>query len=131
VLYLLVDCDEYLDLVRVSEPSGVRPRDFYCIEETNITDLAEVMKEEWKGGECYGLCQFVQVHSLKLILSAFLFFSRHTPSQADVAVFDVCKTPSDTAKYPHVARWYVHIASYEKEHPSLSGDKSKAAELLA
>lgn len=41
------------------------------------------------------------------------------------------KSPSDTSKYPHVARWYVHIASYEAEHPNLSGDKSRAATLLA
>lgn len=57
--------------------------------------------------------------------------SSHTPSQADVAVFDVCKAPADADKYPHTARWYTHIASYEAEHKSLVGDKARAAALLA
>lgn len=34
-------------------------------------------------------------------------------------------------KYPHVARWYQHIASYGAEHPGLSGDKAKAASLVS
>ncbi len=53
----------------------------------------------------------------------------HTPSQADVAVFEGVKSPN-ADKYPHVARWYSHIASYESEHAGLQGDKSKAASLL-
>jgi len=28
----IVDYDEYLDLVRVSEPSGLRPRDFFALK---------------------------------------------------------------------------------------------------
>lgn len=32
----------------------------------------------------------------------------------------------DAAKYPHVARWYKHIASYEDEFSTLPGDPSKA-----
>jgi elongation factor 1-beta len=32
----------------------------------------------------------------------------------------------DAAKYPHVARWYKHIASYEAEFSTLPGDASKA-----
>lgn len=32
----------------------------------------------------------------------------------------------DATKYPHVARWYKHIASYESEFPTLPGDASKA-----
>ena len=34
-------------------------------------------------------------------------------------------------KYPHVARWYQHIASYGAEHPGLQGDKAKAGSLIA
>ena len=36
------------------------------------------------------------------------------PSQADVAVFDALKgkAPAKDA-YPHAARWYAHIASFE------------------
>lgn len=32
----------------------------------------------------------------------------------------------DAAKYPHVARWYKHIASYEEEFSTLPGDASAA-----
>lgn len=31
----------------------------------------------------------------------------------------------DAAKYPHVARWHKHIASFESEFSSLPGDSSK------
>ena len=31
----------------------------------------------------------------------------------------------DAEKYPHVARWYKHIASHEAEHATLPGDASK------
>lgn len=31
----------------------------------------------------------------------------------------------DAEKYPHLARWYKHIASYESEFSSLPGDSSK------
>ncbi|KDN38448.1 putative EFB1-translation elongation factor eEF1beta [Tilletiaria anomala UBC 951] len=54
----------------------------------------------------------------------------HAPSQADVAVFEVIKSPN-ADKYPHVARWYTHIASWEAEHPSLQGDKKQAANILS
>jgi elongation factor 1-beta len=32
----------------------------------------------------------------------------------------------DAEKYPNVARWYKHIASYESEFSTLPGDSSKA-----
>lgn len=32
----------------------------------------------------------------------------------------------DAAKYPHVARWHRHIASFESEFSTLPGDPSKA-----
>ncbi|KAK0724701.1 hypothetical protein B0H67DRAFT_110915 [Lasiosphaeris hirsuta] len=46
-------------------------------------------------------------------------------SQADVAVFKALKSSPDAAKYPNAARWYKHIASYEDEFPTLTGDASK------
>ncbi|KAI0095808.1 hypothetical protein GGR51DRAFT_553823 [Nemania sp. FL0031] len=49
----------------------------------------------------------------------------HAPSQADVAVFKAIKSAPDAAKYPHAARWYKHIASFEDEFATLSGDASK------
>ncbi|KAK7427722.1 Translation elongation factor 1 beta [Neonectria magnoliae] len=47
-------------------------------------------------------------------------------SQADVAVFKATQSAPDAAKYPHAARWYKHIASYEPEFATLSGDASAA-----
>ena len=55
---------------------------------------------------------------------------RHAPSKADVAVFDATKAPN-AEKYPHVARWYTHIASFEAEHPNFPGDKARASALLS
>ncbi|KAI1159091.1 hypothetical protein F5B18DRAFT_41028 [Nemania serpens] len=49
----------------------------------------------------------------------------HSPSQADVAVFKAIKSAPDAAKYPHAARWYKHIASFEDEFATLAGDASK------
>jgi len=51
-------------------------------------------------------------------LDAFLadnsYIEGYVPSQADVAVFDALKgkAPSKDA-FPHAARWYAHIASFE------------------
>lgn len=53
----------------------------------------------------------------------------HAPSKADVAVFDACKAPTGD-NFPNVSRWFVHIASFEKEHPNFPGDKARAAALL-
>lgn len=47
-------------------------------------------------------------------------------SQADVAVFKATQSAPDAEKYPHAARWYKHIASYEPEFATLSGDASAA-----
>lgn len=49
----------------------------------------------------------------------------YNASQADVAVFKAITAAPDAAKYPHAARWYKHIASYESEFATLSGDASK------
>lgn len=40
--------------------------------------------------------------------------------------FKAFKSAPDAQKYPHVARWYKHIASYEAEFSTLPGDPSKA-----
>lgn len=36
----------------------------------------------------------------------------------------------DAAEYPHAARWYQHITSWEAEHPNLPGDKEASAKLF-
>lgn len=45
-------------------------------------------------------------------------------SQADVAVFKAVSSAPDADKFPHAARWYKHIASYEDEFATLPGDAS-------
>lgn len=45
-----------------------------------------------------------------------------------MTVFKALAGAPDSTKHPHAARWFKHIASYEAEHDSLPGDKSKAAE---
>ncbi|PWZ03187.1 hypothetical protein BCV70DRAFT_12897 [Testicularia cyperi] len=55
----------------------------------------------------------------------------HSPSQADVAVYEALGKAPEADKYSHVARWYEHITSYEAEHKDLTGDKAKAASLLS
>lgn len=47
------------------------------------------------------------------------------PSQADVKTFQALKAAPEVAKYPHAARWYKHIASFESEFSSLPGDPTK------
>lgn len=49
----------------------------------------------------------------------------YNASQADVAVFKAITAAPDAAKYPNAARWYKHIASFESEFATLSGDASK------
>lgn len=40
--------------------------------------------------------------------------------------FKAFSAAPDAAKYPHVARWYKHIASHESEFSALPGDSSAA-----
>lgn len=49
----------------------------------------------------------------------------YTPSQADVASFKALKSSPDADKYPHAARWYKHIATFESEFATLEGDATK------
>lgn len=49
----------------------------------------------------------------------------YNATQADVATFKAISSAPDASKYPNAARWYKHIASYESEFPTLSGDASK------
>ncbi|TKA64560.1 hypothetical protein B0A49_08261 [Cryomyces minteri] len=53
------------------------------------------------------------------------YVNGYEPSQADVKCFQAIKTKPDSAKLPHAARWYKHIASFESEFSSLPGDPSK------
>lgn len=42
-----------------------------------------------------------------------------------MAAFKALSSAPDAAKYPNAARWYKHIASYEDEFATLSGDATK------
>lgn len=63
--------------------------------------------------------------SLHHLLTLSLPLHSYNASQADVAVFKALSSAPDAAKYPHAARWYKHIASFEPEFATLTGDASK------
>ncbi len=52
--------------------------------------------------------------------------SSYSPSQADATCFEAIDSAPDAAQYPHAARWYKHIATYEAEFSGLAGDASKS-----
>ncbi|KAJ5987401.1 Elongation factor 1-beta [Penicillium sp. IBT 35674x] len=75
-----------------------------------------------------GFTDFVSEAGLTLAnnyLATRSYIVGNEPSQADVVTFKAFSAAPDAAKYPHVARWYKHIASYEAEFSTLPGDASK------
>ncbi|EEP81049.1 elongation factor 1-beta [Uncinocarpus reesii 1704] len=60
-----------------------------------------------------------------IYLSTHSYVEGYAPTQADVVTYKALKAAPDAAKYPHLARWYKHIASYESDFSSLPGDSSK------
>ncbi|KWU42891.1 hypothetical protein RHOSPDRAFT_26709 [Rhodotorula sp. JG-1b] len=66
------------------------------------------------------------LQGLEAHLTHVSYIEGYTPSQADVAVFKALPSAPNAATYPHTARWYKHIQSYEAEHATLPGDASKA-----
>ncbi|BGP56921.1 Translation elongation factor 1 beta [Rhodotorula sphaerocarpa] len=65
------------------------------------------------------------LQGLEAHLTHVSYIEGYTPSQADVAVYKALPSAPDAASYPHTARWYKHIQSYEAEHATLPGDASK------
>ncbi|KAI2629813.1 putative elongation factor 1-beta [Hypoxylon sp. NC1633] len=53
------------------------------------------------------------------------YIAGYSPSQADVVTYKAIKSAPASEKYPHAARWYKHIASFEDEFPTLPGDAAK------
>jgi len=51
--------------------------------------------------------------ALNTFLEDHSYVEGFVPSQADVAVFDAVKKAPAKDKYPHAARWYAHILSFE------------------
>ncbi|KAJ5752618.1 Elongation factor 1-beta [Penicillium odoratum] len=75
-----------------------------------------------------GFTEFVSEAGLTLAnnyLATRSYIVGNAPSQADAVTFKAFSAAPDAAKYPHVARWYKHIASYESEFSTLPGDASK------
>ncbi|KZT22998.1 hypothetical protein NEOLEDRAFT_1070186 [Neolentinus lepideus HHB14362 ss-1] len=69
----------------------------------------------------------VDLAKLEAHLATRSYIDGYTPSQADVHVFKAASSAPDATAYPHTARWYAHIKSYESEFGSLEGS-SKAGE---
>ena len=65
-------------------------------------------------------------------LNAFLedksYIDGYTPSQADVSVFEAIESTPDAGAYPHVSRWYNHIASFGDSSTLFPGDKKAISE---
>ena len=56
-------------------------------------------------------------------------FFRYVPTQADTAVFDAMKGKAPAKdKYPHAARWYAHIQSFEASGRKQFPKSKKAAD---
>ncbi|KAG6057294.1 hypothetical protein E4U17_001480 [Claviceps sp. LM77 group G4] len=53
------------------------------------------------------------------------YITGYSATQADVACFKALQSSPDAQKYPSAARWYKHIASFQDEFNSLSGDATK------
>jgi elongation factor 1-beta len=76
-----------------------------------------------------GFTDFVSDAGLTLannFLSTRSYIVGSSPSQADVVTFKAFSAAPDAVNYPHVARWYKHIASYESEFSTLPGDSNTA-----
>ncbi|OJD38697.1 elongation factor 1-beta [Diplodia corticola] len=75
-----------------------------------------------------GFTDFVSDAGLTLLnnwVESRSYIVGYAPSQADVAVFKGVSSAPDAAKFPHAARWYKHIASFEADFATLPGDASK------
>jgi len=66
------------------------------------------------------------VHVLNSWLTTRSYIVGYAPSQADVVTFKAISSAPDASKYPHAARWYKHIQSYEEDFATLPGDASKS-----
>ncbi|KAG8793612.1 Translation elongation factor 1 beta [Ceratobasidium sp. 428] len=73
---------------------------------------------------------FSDLKQLDEHLATRSYVEGYTPSQADVGVFKAVGSAPDKTTYPHAARWYSHIKSYEAEHASLPGDAAASAKLF-
>ncbi|KAJ1309485.1 hypothetical protein OPQ81_006260 [Rhizoctonia solani] len=73
---------------------------------------------------------FSDLKQLNEHLATRSYIEGYTPSQADVGVLKSVGSAPDKATYPHAARWYAHIKSYETEWDALPGDKAASEKLF-
>ncbi|CAE6510776.1 unnamed protein product [Rhizoctonia solani] len=73
---------------------------------------------------------FSDLKQLNEHLATRSYIEGYTPSQADVGVLKSVGSAPDKTTYPHAARWYAHIKSYEVEWDSLPGDKAASEKLF-
>ncbi|CAE6380541.1 unnamed protein product [Rhizoctonia solani] len=73
---------------------------------------------------------FSDLKQLNEHLATRSYVEGYTPSQADVGVLKSVGSTPDKSTYPHAARWYNHIKSYEAEWDSLPGDKAASEKLF-
>ncbi|KAG6041138.1 hypothetical protein E4U41_005862 [Claviceps citrina] len=75
-----------------------------------------------------GFTDFLSDAGLTLLnnwLQTRSYIAGYSATQADVACFKALASSPDAQKFPHAARWYKHIATFEDEFANLSGDASK------
>ncbi|CAE7222082.1 unnamed protein product [Rhizoctonia solani] len=73
---------------------------------------------------------FSDLKQLNEHLATRSYIEGYTPSQADVGVLNSVGSAPDKTTYPHAARWYAHIKSYEPEWTALPGDKAASEKLF-
>lgn len=72
----------------------------------------------------------VQLQALNTYLADKSYVEGVEASQADAAIYEATKQQIDAAKYPHVARWLSHIASFASALDKLPGTKKPVAAYL-
>jgi len=73
---------------------------------------------------------FSDLKQLEEHLTTRSYIDGYEPTQADVGVYKSLGKAPDATQYPHSARWYSHITSWEAEHETLPGDKEASAKLF-
>jgi len=72
---------------------------------------------------------FSDLKQLEEHLTTRSYIDGYEPSQSDVGVYKALGSAPSSTEYPHAARWYKHITSWEAEHDNLPGDKEAGAKL--
>jgi len=93
-----------------------------------VTLLAKTVPRHCERIVTMGFTDFLSDKGLSMLnsfMSTRSYIVGYSPTQADTASFKALKSSPDSQKYPHAARWYKHIATFESEFATLPGDASK------